>query len=304
MKGSSFRYLLKEGVRNVWHNRVMSFTSIGVLTTCLVIVGVAYLLTVNVNSMVGYIENQSEMVVFLKETTDEERETQRKEAEANIKKIDNISSISYVSKEQGLENTKEMLGEDGHLLDGLEERNTIPDSFVLKVKDLSLTKDTVNQLQAIEQVDIIQASNEVADTLTYVQKTVATFGGVLIIALAVISLVIVSNTIRATIFTRRKEISIMKYVGATNNFIRIPFIVEGFMLGFLSALIAFLLIWGGYIYLTSSLTEGTTVWLQAAFSSIIPFEKLALNVAVFFGATGTILGTIGSAISIRNHAKV
>lgn len=304
MKGSSFKYLLKEGVRNIWHNRIMSFTSIGVLTTCLLIVGAAYLLTKNVNSMVGYIESQSEMVVFLNDVPEEERENQKISVEKEIKAIENVNSLEYVSKEEGLEDTKTMLGDDAHLLDGLEGRNTLPDSFVIKIKDLSLTKDTVDKLKQLDLVEDVRASNEVADTLTYVQSSVATLGSVLILALAIISLVIISNTIRATIFARRKEISIMKYVGATNSFIRIPFIVEGFMLGLISAAIGFLLMWGAYHYLTSTLTSGTTVWLQSAFESIIPFEDIALNLGVFFGVTGTVLGMFGSAISVKNHAKV
>ncbi len=304
MKGSSFKYLLKEGVRNIWSNRVMSFTSIAVLTTCLIIVGAAYLITANVNSMVGYVESQSEMVVFLKAVPKEEREAQKNTVEAEMKKIDNIKNIKYTSKEDGLENTKDMLGENGHLLDGLEDRNTLPDMFSIRVKDLALTKETVSELQKIGDVDIVQASNEVADTMTYIQRTISTFGSVLIIALGVISLVIISNTIRSTIFARRKEINIMKFVGATNSFIKLPFIVEGFMLGVVSSTVAFLIVWGSYTYLISTLTTGTTIWLQSAFESIIPFKDIALNLALFFVGTGTILGMIGSVVSVRNHAKV
>lgn len=304
MKGSSFKYLLKEGVKNVWTNRVMSFTSIGVLTTCLIIVGAAYLITANVNSMVGYVESQSEMVVFLKDVPNEERETQKTAVETEIKKIENIKSVEYTSKEVGLENMKESFDDDGHLLDDLEARNPIPDIFSIRVKDLALTKDTVAALEQISQVDIVQASNEVADTMTYIQRTINTFGSVLIIALGVISLVIISNTIRSTIFARRKEINIMKFVGATNSFIRIPFIVEGFMLGLISSTVAFLIVWGGYSYLISVFETGTTIWLQSAFESIIPFKDIALNLALFFVGTGTILGMIGSVISVRNHARV
>ncbi|WMJ23568.1 permease-like cell division protein FtsX [Paludicola sp. MB14-C6] len=301
MKGSSFKYLLKEGIRSLWRNRVMAFTSVGVLATCLIIVGAAYLIKVNVDSMVGYIQNQTEMVVFLKQDADQATIDNVKSA---IQKNANISKLTYVSKAQGLENTKKMLGNEGYLLDGLENRNTIPDMFELKVKDLSLTEQTVKELKTIAGVDIVQASNEVAHTLTYVQRTVNTFGSILIIALGIISLVIIANTIRATIFTRRKEINIMKYVGATNTFIRIPFIVEGFMLGLISAFIAFIVIWGGYHYLTAFVVEDASIWVKSALESIIPFKDLALTVGGFFTVTGTLLGTVGSVISIRNHARV
>lgn len=300
MKFSSFRYLVKEGLKNVWHNRVMSFTSIGVLTTCLIIVGAAYLITVNVTSMVSFIENESEMVVIVADIDD----TAVTQLEADIKSIANVKACTFVSKSQGLENAKAMLEGDGFLLDGFEDRNVIPAMFEIRVKDLELSRETAAQLASLNGVELVQASHEVADTLTYVQTTVNTFGFILIGALGVISLVIIANTIKATIFTRRKEINIMKYVGATNSFIRIPFVVEGFMLGLISSTLSFFIVWGSYHYLTSALTMGGSVWLQSAFESIIPFEQLAADVGIFFIGTGTLLGMIGSAISIRNHARV
>lgn len=300
LKVSSFRYLIKEGFKNVWHNRVLSLTSVGVLTTCLILVGAAYLITANVNSMVGYVENQSEMAVFLHDIDD----AKIKEVEANLKQIENIREIVFISKEDGLKAEKESLGENSYLLDSLDDRNVLPAKFTIKVKDLSLSQETVEEIKAIDGVDIVNSSNEVADTLTYIRRTINTFGSVLILALAVISLVIISNTIRATIFTRRKEINIMKYVGATNSFIRVPFIVEGFLLGILSAIFAYGIVWGGYNYLVKAFTQGGSMWIQEAFSSIIPFDDIALNMIVAFCTTGAVLGMIGSAISIKNHAKV
>ncbi|MEG0691682.1 MAG: permease-like cell division protein FtsX [Oscillospiraceae bacterium] len=330
MKGSSFKYLLKEGVRNLWTNRVMAFTSVGVLTTCLLIVGAAYLLTANVDSMVRYVEGQSEMSIFLNEfvepapeqTPPVEGEAPPAEGEtppasiyssnedritaikAEIEANPNVKSCEHISKEQGLENTKEMLGDNGYLLDGITDRNYIPDTFVITLKDVSLTAQTKTELEKNSEVDLIVASTTVSDTLTYIQRTINTLGSAIIIALGIISLVIISNTIRATIFSRRKEINIMKFVGATNSFIRIPFIVEGFTLGLISASIAYLVIWGCYSYLIQAFTTDVSAWLNSAFKSIIPFNDIALNLALFFVITGTLLGSIGSVISIRNHAKV
>lgn len=304
MKGSSFKYLLKEGIRNVWSNRVMSFTSIGVLTTCLIIVGAAYLITANVNNMVGYVGSQNEMVVFLKDVANEQREQQKASVEAEIKKIQNIRSLEFVSKEQALQNTKQSLGKDGHLLDGLEQRNTFPDSFVIKVKEVSLAKGTAQSLKKINEIEIVKAADEVAETMTYIQKTVSTFGSILIIALAVISLFIISNTIRATIFARRKEINIMKFVGATNSFIRIPFVIEGLVLGVISAVIAFLLIWGSYSYMLISFQTKATIDIRVALQNMIAFKSIALDIITFFLVTGAVLGMLGSAISVRKHARV
>ena len=303
MKPSSFRYLLKEGLRNLWRNRIMSLTSIGVLTTCLLIVGAAFLLTVNVNSMVQYVEGQSEMCVYMVDgLSDEELSA----AENEISAAPNVTEVTFVSAEEGLANTKRQLGDESYLLDGYEgETNPIPDSFVVKIDDISKTRDTQAALKEISGVDVVNASGEVADTLTYIQDTVGTMGTIIIIALAVISLVIIANTIRATIFTRRKEINIMKFVGARNSFIRIPFVIEGFALGLIAALIAFLAIWAGYSYLIGAFTDGmSSYWLQSAFDSVVPFTAIAPWLALFFAGTGTVLGVLGSLVSIRNHVKV
>lgn len=344
MKGSSFKYLLKEGIKNLWTNRVMAFTSIGVLTTCLLLVGAAYLLTANVGSMVTEVEGQSEMSIFLtdyispkkaetseptgenaseqgevseevsSETPSQEPEKQASAyatnedrvaaVKATLENNPNVKSCEFISKEQGLEDTKITLGDAGVLLDGLEDRNYIPDTFVITLKDISITEQTKLEIEQNPEVYKVSASLTVSDTLTYIQQTINTLGSVIIAALGIISLVIISNTIRATIFTRRKEINIMKYVGATNSFIRIPFIVEGFMLGLISAAVAYLIIWGSYSYLTQSLTTNVSDWLTSVFSSIIEFKDIAQNLALFFVLTGTSLGTIGSIISIRNHARV
>lgn len=300
MRGSSFRYLMKTGIRNLWRNRVMAFTSIGVLTTCLLLVGATYLLTLNVNNMVGFVEQQTEMSVILEEgRTSVEIDQIRTELLAN----DNVESIEFISSAQGLENQKAAMGDDGILLDGLPY-NPIPDVFTVRVKDISLTVATQEQLRRIEGVETVNASGEVADTFTSLQRVIGTVGSAVILALGVISLVIIANTIRATIFARRKEINIMKFVGATNSFIRIPFLVEGFMLGLISAIIAFLAVWFAYHYLTQALTTDVNSFLQAMFAHIIPFEQLSLDLGIFFGVTGTVLGTFGSAISIRNHVRV
>ena len=300
MKTSSFRYLLKTGIRNLWTNRVMAITSIGVLMTCLLLVGAAYLVTVNVNSMVSYVEDQSEMSVIVKQDADQALVDQ---IGAAIKKNTNVQTVTYISKEQGLENQKAAMGDDGALLEGLPY-NPIPDVYVVTVKDISLTAETQPQLRAIDGVETVNASVEVADTFTSLQKIIGTLGTAIILALAVISLVIIVNTIRATIFARRKEINIMKFVGATNAFIRIPFLVEGFMLGFISALLAFLIVWGSYHYLSQALIGDASSFLQSVFRNIVPFEQIASNLAIFFGVTGTVLGTVGSSISVRNHVKV
>ena len=298
MRASSFRYLLKQGVRNLWTNRVMAFTSIGVLTTCLLIVGAAYLLTINVNSMVRFIEGQNQMSAFAELDTSPERLV---EIADEIAAVENVASGEIVPPEEGLERYIQ----DTDFAELLEDyTDKIPTTFEISVADIARTAETQEKISAIAGIEQVQASTGMADTLTGLRNIVTTLGSAVILALGIISLVIISNTIRATIFTRRKEINIMKFVGATNAFIRIPFLVEGFMLGLISAGASYLVIWGCYSWLTDLLVQDSTSFLEAMLESIIPFREIAGELALFFGLTGTILGTIGSAVSVRNHVKV
>lgn len=300
MKYSSFKYLFKEGLKNLWYNRVMAFTSIGVLTTCLILVGTAYLATENINKMVGVVKEQNEMSVILFDDKDEVLFS----IKDKIDSIENVVESSYISKEDGLEDTKEMLGDDSYLLDGMEDRNAIPPKLVVKIDDLAIARQTQDEISSIDGVEMVLASHEFTDTMVDIQKGITGIGSTLIIILAIISLVIISNTIRATIFSRRKEINIMKFVGANNSFIRIPFIVEGFLLGLISAILAFFAISFSYNYIISLLSIDNTIWLDSIFKSIIPFELIALDIGIFFVVVSTVLGSIGSAISIKNHVKV
>lgn len=300
MRLSSGGYLIKQGFKNLWHNRLLALTSIGVLTTSLVIVGIALLVTLNINSMVSYVESQNEIVVFLDEVDDE----QVSELITNINKTVNVADVKYVSKEQGLEEQKKKLGASGALLDGLEDENPLPDSFIVKIENASIIGQTIDEIKGMENVIQVNAADDVASTLVSVKKLINTFGVALIVALSVISLVIITNTIKATIFTRRKEINIMKYVGATNTFIRVPFIVEGVLLGAVSASIGFLCIKFGYGWFENVFAKETTAWLQSAFENIIEFGSIQNEVLIFFATVGVLFGVCGSLISVRKYAKV
>lgn len=320
MKGNSVKYLLKQGVKNLWLNRMMTLASVGVLTACLLIVGFAVLLTENINNMVGYIESQNEMVAFM--YTQDDYNLKQEEAgssplddetwEAFIQKteqavtgVENVQSVTYVSKEEGLEQQKEQWGEKGSLLDDYQgDENPLPESFVVKVKDLEKLADTKTALSQVEGIETVRAADSVATTLTDIRKIVNVVGWSMIAALVIVSLVIITNTIRATIFNRRKELNIMKYVGATNNFIRLPFVVEGICLGLIAAVVSYLLIWAGYSYILDSFLGQTSAWLQSAFKSVIPFKDIALKLAGFFFLSSTGIGAVGSLLSIRNHIKV
>lgn len=299
MKSNSFKYLVGEGAKNVWYNRLMSFASVGVLTTCLLLVGFAMLFTMNVDAMVEFVMQQNEAVVFVRDgATDEQTAALRQDLEAN----GNISSVSFVSKEEAFQKQCEAVG-DPSLMEGLE--NEFPASFNVKITDQSRLAQTVTEMEGMDNVQKVSASPELAKTLSSVKNVVNIIGAVIIGALMIVSIVIIANTIRASVFSRRREINIMKYVGATDGFIRLPFVVEGLLLGILSALVAFLAIWGAYAGVVHLITGGSSsLWLKMMFQNIIPFREVAWQLGLAFAGAGMLTGGIGSAFCISSHLKV
>lgn len=301
MKGASIKYLLKEGVRNLWSNRLMTFASVGVLTACLLIVGFAMLFSENVTSIVGFIEDQNEIIAYLETGNTEE---QNQAIGEQLRKIADIDEVVYYSKDQVWEMQMEKLGSAANLFEDSGD-NPFHAYYSLKEKDLSQISTTVKEIEQIDGIEEVSSSTGLAKTVVKVRQMVTLFGGAIILALVLVSLVIIANTIRAAVFTRRKEINIMKYVGATDGFIRFPFMVEGVILGIISALLAFLLIWGGYEALLRSMSSDMTVsFLASALSNTLPFKEVALRLGLSFLGAGVLTGALGSVISVRNHLKV
>lgn len=301
MKINSLPYLIIQGFKNLWVNRLMSLASISVLLACLLLVGFAILFTANVNNVVVYVENQNEAVVFVKDNAVQIEI----EALANrLKDHSNISEVSYISKEQALEIESERLGQDAILLEGLEKDNPLPASFNIKVADLNLLKSTIEDVTSMPSVEQVNAATEVSDTILIIKDLVNSVGGAIILALVIVSLVIISNTIRASVFFRRREINIMKYVGATNGFIKFPFFIEGIILGILSSGFAFLITWSGYTALTKFANSGTSTFLESIFENMVNFDVAFSPIVFSYLIAGLVIGTMGSLFSIRSHLKV
>ncbi len=302
MKLSNFTYLVKQGGSNFKENRVMSIASIGVVLSCLIIVGVCGLLALNINSFAKFLGDQNEVVVFLYDDASQEQV----DGVANfIKSNNNIASYDYISKEDALNEQMGYLGEYGDLLESYRgENNPLPASFRCKVKDLNLIQSTSDQLAALEGVELISTPTELVGVLITI-KNATYYGGISILAILVfVSIVVIANTIRLTVFARRKEINIMKFVGATNGFIRLPFIVEGVIIGTIAALTTFLILSGGYYYLIQYIETSATGWIATVSDALIPYQVIwPYMLAVFLGF-GWFIGTVGSAISMRRHLKV
>lgn len=305
MKGSSFGYLMKEGARSLWVNRLMSVASIGVLAACLILVGAAGLFAVNINSVVSYVEDQNEVVVFADDgMTEAELET----LDLEISMLENVGDYEFISSQQAYELQKERMGEMGELLEAYEDEEELhqllPPTFRVQIKDLSIMDETRKQLENLEHVQKVNAESDMAATLTSVRQIVAVSGAAIVIILVVVSLIIIANTIKLTVFNRRKEINIMKYVGATDAFIQLPFEIEGLLLGLLSAAIAYFAVWGGYYYVMDWLRTVNSLWIQDAYQYFLPFSQVAQPLLIVFSGLGIGIGVIGSMVFVRKYLKV
>ncbi|MBQ4094467.1 MAG: permease-like cell division protein FtsX [Oscillospiraceae bacterium] len=301
MRGSSFGYLVKQGIIGTWLNRMMSVASIGILTACLIIVGGTGLLAVNIRDIFTSIENQNEVVIFIKDDATE----QQVEALGDlVEQMDYVMDYRYVSKQDALAEQKEFMGDQGYLLDGLEDDNPLPASYRITLSGLEHIDTVLAELDGRAGIDTVSAPTDLAHTLTGIEKALLVLGSIIIGILIVASTVVISNTIRLTLFARRREINIMKYVGATDSFIRLPYVVEGMTIGFISAIVSFFVIFGIYGSLGNMLSGSSIGWLTGMSSQIIPFGQLWYWVLGAFMLFGMLIGALGSAISIRRYLRV
>ncbi|MBP8854951.1 MAG: permease-like cell division protein FtsX [Oscillospiraceae bacterium] len=305
MTFSSFRYLVKQGWHNMIANRLMSFASFGVLTACLVITGAALLLSVNLNSYMTYLGSQTAVEAFLEDTVDSPA---RDALEASIKAMPEQSEYLYVSKEQAvidlgneMEDMKPVLEE---YAGPNNPGNPLPASFRVFAKDPQDVPALSKKLAALPGVYKVKTPTELATVLANM-KTIVNFAGWGIIAsLAVVSVVVISNTIRLTVFARRKEINIMKFVGATNGFIRLPFFVEGVTVGVVAGAVSSMIVLGTYSAILRYLTTPDAAWLSFFTQSILPVTAVWPMIVASFIVFGVFIGSIGTTSSIRKHLKV
>ena len=287
-----FGYLVKEGFKNVWSNRIMSIASVGVLISCLILTGAAFLLSLNVQAVVDSVGQSNETTVYLK---DDVSNLEAVYIGKDIKKISNIVSAEFYSKEDAFKQYKKELGDE--LFERIQEdKNPLPDAYIVVMEDLSQYDETVAQIKKIDGIDRVSNRSDIARRLTEISNLINLISFWVVLALMIISLFIIANTIRATMYSRRYEISIMKSVGATNAFVRMPLLVEGMVIGLASAIIAT----GGI----ALLYEG----VMAAVHQLVPFTAIPLqNVILYVAATfvvaGVLIGFFGSFISIRKYLR-
>jgi cell division transport system permease protein len=301
MKASSATYLVGQGLKSIWRNRMMSFASFCIILVSLLMVGMSVLTTINLNRIIDGIEEQSEAAVTIKDDITEE---QRTELENKIKGLPNVATVTFYSKDEAWQSMKEDMSDEQQDLFRYADENPLPDTFRVTVKDIRIMADTSIQIGTFDNVDSVKSPTQFADVLVSIKNILSIIMTAVIAALIVVCLIIISNTTRASVFARRKEINIMKYVGATNTFIRIPFFIEGMVVGVFAAGAALLLTKFAYEGVYSIFKNDMSLWSILGVDNLYPFSKMAMKVTVAYLVSGAFIGAVGTSISASKHLKV
>ena len=288
-------YLIREGFRSVMTHGFMSFATVAIIVACLIIMGSVSLLAMNINALIKDLENQNEIVVFVDESLSDE--AMARDLQRNIEAVDNVASAQFVSRGEAMDSF--MSKYDASLMEGIDE-DVFRHRFVVRLNDIAYMSQTKTELEAIRGVAKVNAHLDYAKSFVTIRNVVSIVSLVLIVMLIFVSFFIMTNTIKLATFGRREEIAIMKMVGATNGFIRLPFVIEGLVLGMLGGGIAFLAEWGLYNLVTGRVIGSMTGMLL----NVVPFRDVALPVFIVFMGTGILVGVFGGLNAIRNYLKV
>ena len=295
MAKHDFRYFAHEGLSNMFSHGFMSFAAIGITVACLLIMGTFTLVAVNANELLRDLEQENEILAYVDDGYDE---AQARALEKKLLSIPNVASATFISKEKAMENFVEQYPDEALFQD--LDPEILRDRYAIKIADLRQQKQTVERVKAVEGIAKVNAYEEIAGGFITVRNVATVVCVALIAILFVVSVFIISNTIKLTTFDRRDEIAIMKMVGATNGFIRWPFVYEGLMIGLLGAVIAFALQWLLYGAVAKGVDSSDVMQLV----QIVDFESMWKPVAAAFGGTGLLVGVGGSLTAIRRFLQV
>ncbi|WP_058486739.1 permease-like cell division protein FtsX [Defluviitalea phaphyphila] len=298
MKIRTVKYFASQGFKGVWRNGLMSLASIGTIASCLIIVGIFYCIAANVDYILKTLEETTGITVFY---MGENTEENIKYVEDKLNDIEYIKEIIYISPQEALEKEKKEWGEYASLLDGLENDNPLPPSFEITLDDIRHQEYVVSKLNTIPDIEIRYLEEETKILIGF-NNMIRIISLVLIVILGFIGIMLMENTIRLTVFIRKNEINIMKYIGATDWFIRWPFVVEGIVIGFIGSILPLTIIWFSYNFVTELIYEKNT-FLQNILTFRTPEEIFKVLVPVSL-VIGIGIGIIGSSISIRKYLKV
>ena len=300
MNTGSIFYFLKTSFKSMYKNAIMTAASIFVLIACMLIIGTVFVASENVLSFMDRLEDQNEIVAFISDDYGDDSHS-RDELCDKIEAFTGVESVEYVTKEQALAEYRDGLGESGSYLDGYDgEDNPLRNELRIKINDLTLFQSVSSKVSELDEIANIRDSQEVVDMLLSVRNVLGVLGFWVMAILSIVSLFIISNTIKLAMYNRRNEINIMKYVGATNAFIRFPFVLEGILIGLVSTIVALAIQWCIYAYAIVPLLA------QLSFLSetVVPFAVMFSELTIIFAIIGLVVGAFGSALSIRKYLKV
>lgn len=301
MRFSSFTYLVGQGLHNLRANKMMTFASMGVLTVCMVLVGAAFMFGANVSAMVDYIGEQNQTVAFMDKGLSEEDFSA---ADAAIRSIPHVAAVEYISEDEMLAQYSKKLSGYTNLQEMFQNDNPLHANYVVRADDAANIGSIAAALEQVPGVIRVNSVTDVSDLFVSLRRAVNYICYGLVAVLALVSVVVISNTIKITVFNRRKEIGIMKLVGATNSFIRFPFFVEGVTSGLVSAAVASGVVCGAYYALCRWYAQNPSSLSMLLGGTLVPLESLWYYIVIGFALFGFVLCGIGTATSIRKHLKV
>lgn len=301
MKLSSMNYLFSQGIKNIWTNRIMSFTSFCILMVSLLLIGFSTLCIANINSIVGSVENKNEVIIFLNDdVTDDDIE----QMGTKLRNMDNIAEVNFYSKEEAFEEIKAGIENSDELFNYVGDESPLPDSYRVKVKDIEKMSRTLMDINRLNGIYTVKAPNDFVKILTELKSFISLLSVVVLGALVVVSLVIILNASRASVDMRKREIAIMRFVGATNSFIKIPFFVEGMTIGVLAGLVAAVITVVGYRELNNVLMQDTTIWTAMGITGLISLNDIIWKIFIGYIAAGALISAVGTVMSTRKYVKV
>ena len=292
--------MIREGFRSIKTHSFMSFASVTIIMACLIIMGSVTLLSFNIDAMIKSLEDQNEVVAFVDDSIPSEADARA--LQPALEAVDNVEYVEFISRGDAMETF--MSKYDSSLREGIDP-TVFRHRYVIHLTDIAQMAQTKTLLENVDGVAKVKAHLEYASAFVTLRNIVSVVSLVLTVILVFVSVFIMSNTIKLTTFGRREEIAIMKMVGATNSFIRLPFVVEGLVLGILGGGLAFLAEWGLYSLISSRVmgTVSNSI-LTESFITLIPFKTIALPVLVAFLAISVLVGVFGGVNAIRNYLKV
>lgn len=294
---NNFSYLIKQGISSVWKNRYMSFACLCILTVSLLLVGMSGLVMVDCGIILDNVSDKNEISVYMEDNADVNH------IKDVLKSISLVEKVEYISPEQGLKQMMEQYSEQKELFESLPY-NPVPPTYMVTINDLDKIDTAVKQFNAIEGVYKVNAPMDFAGFIKDIRTTFTIIGLVLIAALGTVSVIIIANTTRLSVFARRKEINIMRIVGATNSFIKMPFFVEGMFIGLMSGVLSWFITKLVYEAMYNLMTTEMGMWTALGIKNILTFSDISIIVLAVYCVAGAFLGALGTVFSTRKYLKV